>query len=167
MKTCSRCKETKPLNWFNENQRYCQNCVSEYNAQYNKKNQEKKQAYMSEYYQDNKEERQGYQAEYSKTEKGIMVKRLAESRRRARIKKTGYERFSYEDLRMFWLGQNILDDRCYYCQKALPDGPEEIDHYIPIAKGGSHTPVNLRPSCSCCNRRKSSKDPIKFMQQLN
>ena len=75
---------------------------------------------MSEYYQDNKEERQGYQAEYSKTEKGIMVKRLAESRRRARI-----------------------------------------------AKGGSHTPVNLRPSCSCCNRRKSSKDPIKFMQQLN
>jgi hypothetical protein len=82
------------------------------------------------------------------------------------IKQNGVEYFSYEDLRMFWLGQNILDDRCYYCLKSLPDGPEHIDHYIPVAKGGSHTKVNLRPSCACCNFKKNDKHPLDFIKEI-
>jgi 5-methylcytosine-specific restriction endonuclease McrA len=103
---------------------------------------------------------------YLNSEHGKMNSRLGSSRRRARIKQNGVENFSYEDLRIFWLGQNILDDRCYYCLKSLPDGPEHIDHYIPVAKGGSHTKVNLRPSCACCNLKKNDKHPLDFIKEI-
>lgn len=103
---------------------------------------------------------------YVNSDHGKMVSRLKSQKRRARIKQNGWEQFSYEDLRMFWLGQNILDDRCYYCLKSLPAGPEHIDHYIPVAKGGGHFKHNLRPSCACCNIAKNDKDPIEFMKEI-
>jgi hypothetical protein len=78
------------------------------------------------------------QAIYKQTDKGKMKSRLNCAKRKARIKQNGVENFTYEDLRMFWLGQNILDDRCYYCRKSFSGKPEHIDHYIPIAKGGGH-----------------------------
>jgi hypothetical protein len=97
----------------------------------------------------------------------VVALRLGSSRRRARIKQNGVENFSYEDLRIFWLGQNILDDRCYYCQKSLPDGPEHIDHYIPVSQGGSHYKQSIsdHPVLEC-NIRKSGKDPIEFMKEI-
>jgi 5-methylcytosine-specific restriction endonuclease McrA len=42
---------------------------------------------------------------------------------------------------------------CAYCS-----GPfEEVDHAIPLARGGAHCLANLRPACRACNRRKSAK----------
>jgi hypothetical protein len=42
---------------------------------------------------------------------------------------------------------------CAYCQ-----GPyEHLDHSIPLSKGGTHWPANLRPSCATCNMRKHTK----------
>ena len=175
-KACNACKQLKPLDCFNKNQYRCRSCQSEYyqknrnkilakQAQYEKS--EAGKAIKTEY--NNSESakvlRKSRNERYYQTHNGKMVKRLAESRRRARIKKNGFDQFSYEDLRIFWLGQNILDDRCYYCSKPLPYGPEQIDHYIPISKGGAHIPVNLRPSCACCNLRKSNKHPIDFMKE--
>ena len=40
--------------------------------------------------------------------------------------------------------------RCYLCGAPY----QEIDHVIPLARGGSHWPANLRPACRSCNRRK-------------
>ena len=43
--------------------------------------------------------------------------------------------------------------RCYMC-----GGPyEHLDHVIPIARGGSNWPANLRPSCAPCNMRKHDR----------
>jgi 5-methylcytosine-specific restriction endonuclease McrA len=45
-------------------------------------------------------------------------------------------------------------NKCSYC-----GGPyETVDHVIPLAKGGSHWPANLRPACSKCNSSKQAKD---------
>lgn len=42
---------------------------------------------------------------------------------------------------------------CYLC-----DGPyEAIDHVIPLARGGSNWPANLRPICGSCNSKKGAK----------
>ena len=48
--------------------------------------------------------------------------------------------------------------RCQLCGKRMEDGVGlQIDHIIPIAKGGKTVPSNLQVLCSKCNGRKSSK----------
>lgn len=54
--------------------------------------------------------------------------------------------------------------RCYMCDTPVrlharrTDSDRcEMDHVIPIARGGLHCAENLRPACSPCNRRKSFK----------
>jgi 5-methylcytosine-specific restriction endonuclease McrA len=37
--------------------------------------------------------------------------------------------------------------------------PMEIDHYIPLAKGGTNGVTNLRLMHACCNRAKSDNLP--------
>jgi len=47
---------------------------------------------------------------------------------------------------------------CQECGKHMPDEVGlQIDHIVPIAKGGKSTPTNLRVLCSKCNGRKGGK----------
>lgn len=47
----------------------------------------------------------------------------------------------------------FFGNRCAYC-----GGPyEHVDHAIPLAKGGTNWPANLRPSCAKCNTKKGAK----------
>lgn len=39
----------------------------------------------------------------------------------------------------------------------LGDG-KQIDHVIPVMRGGTNWPANLRPACKHCNRAKGAKD---------
>lgn len=45
--------------------------------------------------------------------------------------------------------------RCVICGSY---GPLEVDHIIPVAKGGSWEPTNLQTLCSDCHRRKTLDD---------
>ena len=189
MKQCSKCKEEKPFDCFNKDKHkndglatYCKVCLKAAKALYYQKNKDKVlktvtdyqkteagksvAAYAQRRYRNTTKGKEAIKA-YTSSEKGLLKNRLQEQKRRARLKENGAEHFTYDDLRMFWLSQNILDDRCYYCLKAQPNGPEHLDHYIPIAKGGGHFKHNLRPSCTCCNLRKSDKHPIQFMKEIN
>ncbi len=44
--------------------------------------------------------------------------------------------------------------KCAYCIKPLDDYTVEIEHVIPIAKGGSGWTSNLVPACRSCNAKK-------------
>lgn len=46
---------------------------------------------------------------------------------------------------------------CAYCRTSLTTATLEMDHVIPISKGGTNWPSNLVPACRPCNRRKSDK----------
>lgn len=46
---------------------------------------------------------------------------------------------------------------CFYCASALE--VFQVDHFIPLAKGGSNFPSNLRISCARCNYSKGAKLP--------
>lgn len=62
-----------------------------------------------------------------------------------------------------WL--NILEEcgyLCVYCGEPW----KEMDHFIPLAKNGGHTAENVVPSCKHCNRTKSDKDPLEFLEEL-
>ena len=62
---------------------------------------------------------------------------------------------------------NEFDKKCPYCSKNLYEGgirdKIEIDHFIPVSKGGQHFPWNLMPICKDCNRKKRAKLPIDFL----
>ena len=62
---------------------------------------------------------------------------------------------------------NEFGKKCPYCSKNLYEGgirdKMEIDHFIPISRGGQHFPWNLVPICKDCNRKKRAKLPIDFL----
>jgi 5-methylcytosine-specific restriction endonuclease McrA len=53
---------------------------------------------------------------------------------------------------------------CAACKSELL-GKYEIDHIVPLAKGGLHADENLQLLCPPCNRSKSAKHPVDFMQE--
>ena len=54
---------------------------------------------------------------------------------------------------------------CVYCRSDISN-KYQVDHIIPISKGGSNRPENIQLLCGACNRRKSSKMPVDFAQSL-
>lgn len=44
--------------------------------------------------------------------------------------------------------------RCQYCGRCAPDCTLELDHLVPVAKGGTNDPKNLVVACLECNRGK-------------
>lgn len=51
-----------------------------------------------------------------------------------------------------------LGNKCVYC-----GGPfEHVDHFIPLANGGTGWPSNLVPACAQCNFSKNSKLPSEW-----
>lgn len=49
----------------------------------------------------------------------------------------------------------ILREPCLYCGETA----EQIDHFIPLSRGGPHTIDNLVPACAACNVSKGNKLP--------
>ena len=71
---------------------------------------------------------------------------------------------------------NAFNKKCPYCGKdqyrvGIRD-KIEVDHFVPISKGGQNVPWNLVPICKSCNRKKSARLPKEFLdhaifQQIN
>ena len=60
-----------------------------------------------------------------------------------------------------WLDLQIRDGfRCRYCQKYCepPVDYLQIDHVIPLSRGGANTIENIVPACRACNRSKGTGD---------
>lgn len=59
--------------------------------------------------------------------------------------------------------------RCAYCRKKLGT-TYQIDHIIPLSKGGSNYPNNIQLLCEkgkgACNQQKSAKDPMVYARSI-
>lgn len=55
-----------------------------------------------------------------------------------------------------WLKEEILE-RDHYCVKCGSFDNLEIDHIIPVSKGGSSEKENLQILCKTCNKKKAAK----------
>lgn len=64
-----------------------------------------------------------------------------------------------------WLRQGGC---CHYCKARLElSGPNkcQLEHFVPLSRGGSNWPTNLVLACPDCNRKKGSKMPWEFMPE--
>lgn len=55
------------------------------------------------------------------------------------------------------------NDRCLYCGVALHGGGE-LDHKIPVSRGGDNWPQNMAWACMTCNRDKHNKTAVEFIR---
>lgn len=130
----------------------------EYQKTYKVENKEKIRAKRREYYLNNKNLFQEMLQIYRKTEKGKMAYKNSNNKRRAKIKEGSIKT---EDLQL--LIEN--SKTCYWCNSKLNKKEKagfHLDHYVPLAKGGTHTIDNIVISCPDCNLRKNAKDPYEF-----
>lgn len=162
---CPTCKQLFPatLEFFapNKSGRYgfhsvCRSCRNEYNHKYvlppesrkHKNDYEAKRRLQPEYREYNKKRGQ----EYRESERGKLV--CQTKARRDRAKRRGSEGFhTADDVILQYRSQN---GKCWHCGKKL-NNKFEVDHLIPIDKGGTNWPNNIVCSCRKCNRSKGGK----------
>ena len=58
--------------------------------------------------------------------------------------------------------RDCLNDKCRYCGKTL-NGGGEIEHLIPISRGGTNWPDNITISCHQCNKEKHGKTLSEYL----
>jgi len=46
---------------------------------------------------------------------------------------------------------------CQYCGRSAPEVRLEVDHVMPVSKGGNNSNDNLKVACRYCNGGKSNK----------
>ena len=91
---------------------------------------------------------------YQRTiEERRMCGRIIAHKRRTLIKTAG--NFTKEDIENLLIRQEC---RCAACHKSLRRG-YEIDHVLPVSRGGSNTVDNLQLLCERCNRSKADMMP--------
>ena len=167
-KTCAKCQVSKVIDCFSKSaktkdglQYKCKECCNKYAAKFYLQNSEQIKANSKKYVLDNPEKHRTNNnkwrlANKEKANSAVRKHRLAnlekyryyESVRRAKKLSNGVYKISSKELK------KLYESPCAYC------GSKEfieMDHVIPISRGGQHSIGNLVPACSRCNKRKSDK----------
>ena len=171
LKRCNTCGETKSLDAFNRDKgsidglhSQCKECrrkyrranaskIKEYNRAYNLSHLDRKHDANREYRHANADRIREHLRRYQKTPHGRIVFAAARHRRRAKEAEVGGS-FTAADIEAIRVAQG---NRCYICHKKLKTF--HIDHFVPIARGGTNDPGNLRLACPGCNQSKRDKHP--------
>ena len=124
--------------------------LAAYRKDYYAKNKEKRAAYDQEWRDNNPD----YQLSYQRANKDKMAANA--SRRRAQKKGNGVFTISNKFMK------NLYNSPCVYCGASEEI---EVDHLIPIVKGGRHSEGNLQPLCKACNNEKRAKLWIEFIAE--
>ncbi len=120
--------------------------------------QEHIRAYSQEYLSQSEvqEHRRAYGQEYSRRPENKERYRARNHIRRAHKVVAGGT-FTKQDVQNMLKGQK---GKCAFCKQRLVK--YEVDHIIPLSRGGSNWPYNLQLLCRSCNRRKHDKLPHEF-----
>lgn len=163
-KTCSCCKETKPVTEFHKNKggRYgvrstCKVCKNAARARWAEENPE----YQANYYAENREKKLAYCSKWAKANPDKY--RAYRQRRRAKKRDAAGDFTAAE-----WKAKlEYYGYRCRYCginKNDTPEGWLEADHAIPLSRGGTNFISNIVPACKSCNCSKGTKT---FKEYLN
>lgn len=119
-----------------------------------KRNPEKAKESKRRYYHNNKE----HYKEYNSTPKGRASYLLSRYKTSDKEKNRGECTLTVE-----WIIENIFSKPCHYCGESnwLNIGCDRIDNSLP------HTPENVVPCCTDCNKERNQKSYEEFLKQKN
>ena len=168
---CKKCQLEKPIDKFSKESRrasgirtQCKKCYASYSRDWARKNSDVVNARVRAYHQKNKDDlnlkraiRAKKNPEQTNESRNRWARNNPEKIRASRVKSLHRRRalekaFNYEvPVKAIRKMQNSA---CSYCGAS---GKIEIDHVVPISKGGRNSEGNLVPACATCNKSKSDK----------
>jgi 5-methylcytosine-specific restriction endonuclease McrA len=94
---------------------------------------------------------------FANTEKGRFSKRKTEIKRKHQIETSSctLTREQWQEIKA------AHGHACAYCKRLMQR--LEMDHVIPLSKGGSHTKDNIVPACRKCNAKKGNRSLNEFV----
>lgn len=109
-----------------------------------------------------REELREYQRDWIKTPQAKASRRAWRQTPKGRAtNRRGALQHSYgAEVKEWWSSLN--EPRCFYCTEPAT----QIDHIVPVSRGGTHDLVNLVPACKPCNCRKGTKDALEFVERM-
>lgn len=166
-KCCSRCKETKAIDNFYRTQRsddgwdnYCKECRKFLRLAH--RNAQKERSYTKQWSAANVEHRVNYKKEYRSRPEIIEREKAWREEYRARPEVLAADRMKAHRRRSWYKDGNIPDNAWpaileFYGNKCLQCGTSDdlqLDHVIPLARGGRHDYDNVQVLCGTHNLAK-------------
>lgn len=90
---------------------------------------------------------------YANTEKGKFAKHKTAIKRKHQIRTTDCTLTHQQWAEI----KKRFNHKCAYCDREMQR--LEMDHVIPLSKGGPHTAQNIVPACRTCNAKKGGRLP--------
>ena len=179
-KQCSRCKQVKDIENFYRTQRsddgwdnYCKECrrllrikhrdpESEraYANRWRSENSERRAEYAVEYRSrpETKERERVYSEEYRKRPEVLARGRVLAHNRRVEYRNSNLPANTWQ-LLLESYGEKCLNPDC-----TTPNDPLQMEHIVPLSRGGSHSWDNLQVLCRTCNLRKGKNGTTDYRQ---
>ncbi len=196
MKKCTKCGEEKELTEFSKKksqddglQRHCKKCCAvyaakhrakpgnklkakKYNEEYREKNADELEKKRVKYYAKNAEAKKEYRKRYYLENKDRELARQAQWVRDNREKINGLGS-AYRARKFGADGASTCDqiksrfdyygNKCIYCGST---DSLQIEHRIPLYRGGTNWPANLAPACKSCNCKKGTKTEKEYKAEI-
>lgn len=136
---------------------------TEYDRLYYAKNQEKRAVQRKRWYKANPERVNHNRRRWieANVDKARLMRRAITHRYRAR-KRAATGAHTGDDIRRQYVAQN---GKCWWCDQEL-NGSFDVDHLVPLSRGGSDAPENIVIACQYCNRSKGGKLPHEWNGRL-
>lgn len=175
---CKKCREDLPISMFYKDKSKpsgfkprCKSCDKlsvnierrrKYEAEYwsDPGRKEKKREQVRKSMLKNKDHNKEVRSKYLKTDAGLNTQRKSDQV--VRCKKAGVYIEHVDPLTIY----KDQDGVCYICNGKFTFKNMEMDHVIPISKGGKHEKSNIKLCCGTCNRKKGSKSLKELSYQM-
>lgn len=152
-KVCTKCGVVKPISDFYKDKTRkfgvypaCKTCSNVYKKTWRDKNRERINLTTKIYRENNSEKVKAANKKWNSFNKEKLCNYQLE--RRVQKKQNGV--FQVSDKELF----SLYRSKCFYCDQSKS---VEIDHIIPINRGGRHSIGNLVAACRKCNASKNNK----------